>query len=669
MQSSKKMFNLHGDNIVECDRAFNHLVEGFGDEVVNVVGPNISATCPVYVITLTDRQLQFQFFPGYGKHRWNQDILNFVRHSGGRLREAADVIVTAVENEEERALAAIEFCSALPAGNQAWQRHGRAFSFAYADIPYFFVTEIGGFELGSDRGRKSTRMPNPTTSFSFYSMTAYSDSICLPVYGANAGATDEITEIYGAIFGKFEFLKFLQLAILNKTTDHLIKALGEKCVAFTKLLADSRRRKDGLTGEQWEMAYKAISKGESLPDFLIKNAQVPWAKKVYISSITKTARQFIALGEQLSLGLTSSALPLSFVPKEKRVEFSRETRTIYPDASDEFVAMLANTDTHLVIAWVTGFKPGGEDSRPDRGLPPLARMLAGEDCELITFVYGPAPKAHWDDLATDPSGLATRNGLWGAIMAVSNGVLIDSATKPDNTPRAYLKKSWATILRKKREPLRVEAKVRQFGEQDVDTALHVAFKLLGTGIAFEGMCNPPGGDWSGISFRWGNEEPEFRWLTLPRVSGEGTKRPDHVFAIFGYGNSPVCLCIESKENARLLGENIGQELIRYTESLFKDAPSIYRIHRGSPWEIYKEHWNSRKANFVSAGAYLSNAENPFGNLSEQTSLAIQIGVAFSEDGKKCTLHMRGETEEGRDLVRYLGKVVDRNNLVEIVANN
>ena len=119
----------------------------------------------------------------------------------------------------------------------------------------------------------------------------------------------------------------------------------------------------------------------------------------------------------------------------------------------------------------------------------------------------------------------------------------------------------------------------------------------------------------------------------------------------------------------MLGENIGQHLIRYTESLFKDAPSIYRIHRGGSWEIYKEHWKSRKANFISAGAYLGNAEDPFKNLSQQTSLSIQIGVVFSEDGQKCMLHMRGETEEGRALVRYLGKVAGRNNLVEIAVNN
>ena len=663
------MFNLHGDNIVECNRVFNYIVEGFGDIVVNVVGPSVSITCPVYVIALADRRLQFQFFPGYGKRRWNQDILDFVKHSGGRLREAADVIVTAIESGGEKPLAAIEFCNALPAGNQAWQRHGRAFSFAYADIPYFYVAEIGGFELSSNRRRKSIRMPNPTTSFSFYSMTMYSDSVCLPVYGANAGATDEITEAYSAIFGKIEFLMFLKLAILKKTTDHLTKVLSEKCVAFTKLLADSRQRKDGLTGEQWEMAHKAVSKGESLLDFLIKNAQVPWAKTVYISSITNTARQFIALGEQLSFGLASSTLPMSFVPKEKRMEFSRKTRAIYPDVSDEFAAMLANKDTHLVVAWVTGFKPGGEDSRPDRGLPPLARMLAGENCELITFVYGPAPESHWNYLATDPCGLAARNGLWGAIMAVSNGVLVDSSTKPDNTPRAYLKENWATILQEKGEPLRVEAKVHQLGEQDVDTALHVAFKLLGTGVAFEGMCNPPGGDWSGISFRWSNKGPEYRWLTLPRVSGEGSKRPDHVFALFGYGNNTVCLCIESKESARLLGANMGRQLIRYTESLFKDTPSIYRKDDTNPWEIYKELWDPQEIIFVSAGAYLSNAENPFRNLSRHTSLEIQIGVAFTEDGQKCTLHMRGETGIGQALVRHISEIAGWGDLVEVVVNN
>ena len=176
---------------------------------------------------------------------------------------------------------------------------------------------------------------------------------------------------------------------------------------------------------------------------------------------------------------------------------------------------------------------------------------SGDECELMTFVYGPAPVSHWNDLARNPVGLAARNGLWEAVLGVSDGVLVDSATKSAGTPRGYLKDAWAAVLAEEQIPLSVEAKVLSLGEQDVDTALHLAFESLGTNVVFEGMCNPPGGDWSGISFRWDSAEPEHRWLTLPRVSAEGAKRPDHVYALFGHGEWVVCLCIESKEKRKL----------------------------------------------------------------------------------------------------------------------
>jgi hypothetical protein len=115
--------------------------------VLDVAGPILSVTCPVYIVTLPDSELQFQFLPGYGERRWNQDVLGFVKRAGGRLREAADAIITRIKDGSESAVAAIEFCGALPAGNQAWQRQGRAFSFAHAGIPYFYVAELGGFEL------------------------------------------------------------------------------------------------------------------------------------------------------------------------------------------------------------------------------------------------------------------------------------------------------------------------------------------------------------------------------------------------------------------------------------------------------------------------------------------------------------------------------------------
>ena len=669
MTVRQKKYHVHGDNIIECIRAFDYVVSGLGDLVCNVVGPDISVTCPVYTVTLVDGELKFQFLPGYGGRRWNQDILGFVKRSGGRLREAADAILTLIENGKQQPVVAIEFCGALPAGNQAWQRQGRAFSFAHAKIPYFFVAELGGFELNSNRERKAKRMPNPTIPFSFLAMTEYRGSVCLPVYEANAGATSETIELYGPIFGKVEFLEFLKLAVLGNATDRSTRELSGKCVALVRLLANARARQDGLTEDQWQMAHRAIAAGQNLPEFLDENAQLSWRKIAYIDGLTDTARRFMELGATDSFGLTSSILPLSFVPKDQRLTFSRKARVLYPDMSNEFAALLANEDTHLAIAWVMGFKPRGDDARPDRGLPPLARMLVGEDCDLLTFVYGPVPEAHWDDLALNPGDLAARNGLWEAILGVSDGVLVDSSTKPAGTPRGYLKESWATVLVERRQPLCVEAKVLKLGEQDVDTALHLAFEALGTNFVFEGMCNPPGGDWSGISFRWSSREPEYRWLTLPRVSAVGAKRPDHVFAVFGHGDRTVCLCIESKERARLLEANIGSRLTRYTEDLFKSAPSILRSDKADSWAIYSTPWRLRDLAFVSAGAYLSNATDPFRGLPAHTALDIQIGIAFSKDGRGCTLHMRGDTETGQALVRYLASLPSWGNIATVEVSN
>ena len=658
-------FNIHGDNIVECDRIFRYVCSSLNIYPERISGPVNSVTCPAYIVELDDRHLLFQFLPGYGEHRWNQDVLEFVRHSGGLLREAADVILTRAKDGVEKPLAAIEFCGALPAGNQAWQRHGRALSFAHAGIPYFFVTELGGFELDANRERIAPRIPNPAAPFSFLTMTLYRGSICLPVYEPNAGAAPDMIERYGSIFGKDAFLEFLRCTVLDGDTVQAVAELGDKCIALVKLLAKFRKRQDSLTAEQWQSAHDAINAGQSLPDFLMREERLPWKKKTSIKSLTSTARLFMDLGAWASVGLTSSSLPLSFVPKDRRVAFARKVRQLYPDLSCEFIAWLAGDRQNLIVAWVMGFKPKGDDARPDRGLPPMARMLAGDDSELLTFVYGPVPVAHWEVLAKNPASLADSNGLWEAIFGVSDGVLIDSATKPDGVPCGYVRQVWAASPTGGPVQLHVDAKVLSPGEQDVDTALHIAFESLGANVVFEGMCNPPGGDWSGISFRGGGAEPEFRWLTLPRVSADGGKRPDHVFAMFGYDDRVVCLCVESKEQARSLGEDIGPRLSRYMETLFDTAPSIRRDEEAGKWEIHDSRWRRPDTTFASVGAYLSMGGDPFRGLSHDTGLDTQIGVEFRDDARRCVLHLRGDTELGRSLVARLASQRDWGELVTV----
>ena len=103
----------------------------------------------------------------------------------------------------------------------------------------------------------------------------------------------------------------------------------------------------------------------------------------------------------------------------------------------------------------------------------------------------------------------------------------------------------------------------QYSEHDVDTAIHSLFSEREYHYdIFEGMCNPPGSDWSGVSVLDYETLDEYRWTSLPRVSAIGGKRPDHVIQILEEGGV-YFLVIESKGKANDLEENIGENLSKY----------------------------------------------------------------------------------------------------------
>ena len=645
-------YHIHGDNIVECDRTFEYVCRAIGASAGMITGPSGSVTCPAYEVSSpSGDRLHFTFLPGFGERRWNQDILGFVQGSGGRLREAADAIVTVVNGEIETPLFAMEFCGALPAGNNAWQRQGRAFSYAHARIPYFFLAELGGYELTAERSLKAERLPNPAVPFSFFSMTHYSGAVCLPVYEANSGARPETIARFGPIFGRTDFLDYIRLILANAPTAEPVRQLSKKCVGLVELLSATGR--NGMSQTQWRGAQKAVEAGESLTAYLTAHAPISWRKVAYIEALTPTTRQFMEFGKECTLGLTSNALPLSFVPRARRREFADGLRNIYGDVDDAFTAWLASANTDLAIAWVMGFKPRGDDARPDRGLPPLARMLVGDKTDLMTFVYGPAPVSHWNLLARDPGRLAAQNGLWEAAMGVSDALLLDSAMMQTGSPRALLKSTWAAAFPRAIQPLNVNPVVRSPSEHDVDTALHVLFASLGSDVVFEGMCNPPGGDWSGVSFIWSKDHGEHRWLTLPRVSADNAKRPDHVFAIFGLGSMALCLCVESKERPSSLESMIGPRLISYTSALFGSAPSILRRSAAESWGLYNGDWAMPSLEFASMGAYIANPAAPFDRVRDDTGVDILCGIEFLEDASKCIAHVRALTATGRRVLAHI----------------
>lgn len=646
-------FHLHGDNIVECERTVALIRHALADITRSFRGPYGSPVCPSYDLTLEgiNSPLVLTLYPGFG--RWNHDILDLIRRRGGTLREAADVILTGVADGNETPLLAIEYCGALPAGNQAWQRSGRAYSFGKARVPYLYVAELGGYELGEGRVRKAARLPNPAVPFSYVAFSLTNETPTLPVFITSPGADETSRATYAAVFAEVELVALIRATLLGQDDETVTNALRLKALAFVETKADASRPGRTLTPRQWEQAYEALKNGQSLVDFLAANARLSWSKVAYIAAITPTARELMNLTATLAIGLTSSELPMCIVPRESRAAFAEAVEhlcegRIQPD----FLAWLRQ-DRHLSICWVMGFKPKGDDARPDRGLPPLTRMLIGKDDDLLTVIYGPAPASTWSRLDTDPRQLIITNGLWEAILDVSDAVLVDSAT--DGIRRhGYLRSHWHEApVRADIKLVFVEPKPLHLGENDVDTVLHLLLARYGGASIFEGMCNPPGGDWSGVSLQTLDRAAELRWLTLPRVSAEEAKRPDHVFQFFSHTRAPIILSVESKESAASVEVGIGPRLTSYVLALLSAPASIERLTQTISWSHSTTKLDARRFTMASAVAFISDREPHIVSVRERADVDLLMCFAFVNTGESCVVRLIPTTPIGATIASII----------------
>lgn len=665
MQRGSTQFNIHGDNIVECERTLSLVVQALKGRVINAHGPFDSAVCPLFQVEIPDLglNLTFRYFPGFG--RWPADILAFVRQRGGLLREAADAIITRVGDASEEPIIAIEYCGALPAGNQAWQRSGRAYSFARARIPFAYIAEVGGYELNADRDRKSSRLPNPAVPFSYLTLSKSTDTLVVQIILASPGADTATLQLYKDVFGYDTFLKLIRHLILGETYGEDEQALQENLLDFVKLLAISRKRKDCMTSAQWMDAYKFISTGGKLQNYVAQRAPLPWAKMAYIEALTPSARKLMDCASKYAVGLTSCTLPMCVIPPSKYRSFVANIRNLYPDLPSTFTEWLLSRE-ELTICWVMGFKPRGDDARPDRGLAPMTRMLIGDGNDLLTVVYGPAPSATWPILENNPVSLMKMNGLWESILAVSDAILIDSLTATNLHSRAFLKSHWqAAVAEEKSVSLLVAPTPIRTGEHDVDTVLHQIFsRLLGDRV-FEGMCNPPGGDWSGVSLLTPDKSLELRWLSLPRVTPEVAKRPDHLFALFGMHELPVILVVESKERPEQVETSIGPRLIKYIENLISSVPSIRRQTQTGTWNHATEIFASDSAQFVSAVAFVGNAMTNLENIAQRAGTDIVFSLGFTDGGKFCTIRTHVESDLGREIVDLIQSILPNDGIIRL----
>ena len=359
-----RALRIHGDNIIECERCIDLLAEAFDAEVA-LAGDSI--VTPSFTLQATnDFSVVLQCFPGFG--RWKEDIIEGLRERGAVLREAPDVLVTDVTGDGENPLFALEFCSALDAGNQAWQRNGRAYSFIRARIPYFYVTEIGGFELSVDRKRRAARFPNPAVPFSYVASALRDVPYALPVFEPSLAAQVSPDVDFEAVHGMPLLLKVIKGIIDGRPDADAVSGLVDRAQTLAEVLARRRGRSDSLTAAGWAELSDSLRNGGSLVDTILASGCRSWTKTTYISALTASAKELMAHTSKLACGLTSSNMPFCIVPEGKRTAYADILTDLYGPLDRPFESWLTSRGP-LVIAWIMGFKPRGDDARPDRGLP------------------------------------------------------------------------------------------------------------------------------------------------------------------------------------------------------------------------------------------------------------------------------------------------------------
>lgn len=673
------VFHIYGDNIVECTRTIEFIKKGFSlnnIEYSQRIDLN-KVTSPKFIFTTQDSIFTFILIPGIHPKRWSKNVYKeFVLDKGGQLKEGVDAIISKITEKSEIILLAMEFSAALPAGNNAWQRSGRAYSLTTANIPYFYIIHLGGKEYISKTKKLTTRLANPAIPLSFTLNSLSKEAPSLIVYEEAPEANDKIREKYRSSIGIDTFCNYLFNIINDKPTQHLIEELTKKNIEFLNE-RNSTYSYPKLDNDDYIEIYESSEPYMTLHQ-KVKENKIPWNKrladksifddpyKVKKNSLSKKASIFELMYflSTISYNIVSKdSLPLSFVPANNRGILANHIKQLYPNkVNNEFFNWISKPED-LVVCCINGFKPAGDDSRPDRGLTPFAKMLT--DLDILTLVYGPGKKEMWDALDKEPQKLKNSNGLWDSILNFSEGILVESKLRPndDYTYNTYYKNHWSPTLSSDLS-ISISPEKEKFiywpkfvGEHDVDTCLHLLFRYFAK--YFECVCNPPGGDWSGVSLldteSNNKNQIEYRWTSMNRVSKTGTKRPDHIYQ-FNFSGENILLLIESKglKSAFKKEKNVGPYMFEYLKNLTAREYTATRNTSTQNWEYNPGFININDYTAYNSIAYhfknsIEKELSEVSNLMEHTGADIIFAIKFNSE--KSDLHII--THQYEELANHL----------------
>lgn len=628
--SNTLTLRVYGDNILECEKTLDLIFKSiklYNKSSSLILEKNAPVFCPKYLIKSDNNTYKLQLFPGY--KRWSSNIIDKLNAMGATLNEEADSIVTLYNNDEETILFGCEYCGALPAGNNVWQRSGRALLFAEAKIPFLYYSEIGGVELDNKRNIKSSRLPNPLVPYSYITVNDnYENSTIVPIYNQSPTISEENFELYRECFSEGEDLHLIY-SLLTKDYKYLktyCDILLEKAYKLTGILIENRSRNDTISSDNLSIFTNFINTQKS--HVFLENVNMSWAKSISID-LTKTIRKLFDYCLDNGIAMGSKTMPFCFLaPMHKKFFLKIITDSNIQDTTN--LDNISNSNKPLAIIWIAGFKPRGDDSRPDRGLLPLFRMLYGSEYDVLTIIYGPMKKTAINLLIERPINLSQNNGLWRSIFTQSDYVLVDNyeaLSNPQNQGASVLLSKNDFFYDFSQDIDYTPCKdIPAFNEHDIDTAIHSIFDTYSKNkqcLIFECFCNPPGGDWSGIKVYDKKNRLFYRWSSLPRVSGI-EKRPDHLIQFLN-----TFIVIESKFQGSDVEKNIGPRLKNYISNLFSSMPNSYSDTFDLKWRFSSElNLDTSDFNILSAIAYYLDDINNVDYIIDKTNVDIVFAIKF-----------------------------------------
>jgi hypothetical protein len=156
---------------------------------------------------------------------------------------------------------------------------------------------------------------------------------------------------------------------------------------------------------------------------------------------------------------------------------------------------------------------------------------------------------------------------------------------------------------------------------------------------------------------------ELRWISLPRVSGPDTKRPDHVFQLFIDDGKDIILSIESKETPQSLETGIGPRLTAYLTYLFSSPASIEKQFETGSWRHSDQNFVQTEYRFASAGAFLATNREKVLDAANRSDTDLTFALDFSGDGKKCSIELIVGSQIGDEIAdNLLGSILSESNI-------